>query len=220
MKKLVLIFFILSSLISISFAKMGQIEWIQNYTDCKEQNDTTACQALIDNGLPSVKQCDTESCKATALIYKNAGYIQEGIKYLQKLADSGDYVALANIVAWYYEDGNEAEAVKYAEIACKRNIKDERMYKDYKGLSCYFLGGAYASGRGGTRQDFFKASQNFKISCNLGFAQGCLALGKLYYIGNGVRQSHSTAKEYFGKACDLGLQDGCNLYKLANEAGM
>lgn len=218
MKKLVVVFWILGSFVSAGFAEISKEQWIQNYKACQKQN-ATACRALIDNGLVSVEQCDKESCKNIALIYKNAGYIQDAIKYFQKLVDFGDYIAALYIGGWHIEEENFIEAKKYFEIACE-NIKDKRdMDIEAKRQSCFLLALAYSGGQG-TRQDFFKASQNFKKSCDLGLAEGCKYLGVYYATGNGVRKNHSIAKEYFGKACDLGLQSGCDFYKLANDAGV
>ena len=46
-----------------------------------------------------------------------------------------------------------------------------------------------------------------------------LALGLMYYNGQGVRQNFHLSKEWFGKVCDSGDQSGCDKYHSLNQAG-
>lgn len=72
----------------------------------------------------------------------------------------------------------------------------------------------------GVKQDYLKARELHKKSCDMKFGGGCYNLAILYHNGLGVRQNLSTAKQYFGKACDLGFQKACDLYRELNEKGV
>ncbi|MDD7514949.1 MAG: sel1 repeat family protein, partial [Campylobacter lanienae] len=56
----------------------------------------------------------------------------------------------------------------------------------------------------------------YQKACDAGDPYGCVLLGILYEVGEGVRQDYAMAKEYYGKACDLGDQLGCDEYKRLN----
>lgn len=211
-----LIFYILASLISVIFAQMSDKEWNQNKSDCILNKNSIACQAIIDNGLLSVAQCDKSNCDSIGIIYEYAGHTQEAIEYYKKAIALGDYYATHSLGILYYKLENFADSFKYESMACEKiPAKD----KGVKGEACYNLGNSYNFGKG-TRQDYFKASQFYKKACDLGNARGCNNLGYLYNNGQGVKQNKSTAKHYYGKTCDLGEQLGCDNYKKLNEIGV
>ncbi|MGX3011118.1 tetratricopeptide repeat protein [Helicobacter sp. 23-1044] len=110
-----------------------------------------------------------------------------------------------------------ANAKKYTEIACEKI--DAEQDKKAKSGACYNLGLMYSKGEG-VRQDFQKAFQYYKYSCDLGVGGGCNNLGVFYSKGQGIKRNISTAKKYYGKACDLGEQMGCDNYRKLNEAGV
>lgn len=85
--------------------------------------------------------------------------------------------------------------------------------------SCLMEGVHYTFGYG-VKQDYLKARELYKKSCDMKFFLGCFYLAGLYHDGLGVRQNLSIAKQYAGKACDLGDQDGCDLYRTLNEKGV
>ena len=60
------------------------------------------------------------------------------------------------------------------------------------------------------KQDHVKAKVYYGKACDLNYAKGCIGLGNLYYLGQGVEQDYSKAKVYFTKACELANSDGCN----------
>ena len=216
MKKLALIFCILTSFVSVVFAQMSDKEWNQNKSDCFLNSNSIACQALIDNGLPSVAQCDKSNCNSIGGVYENAGHTQEAIKYYEKAIALGDYYATHSLGILYDKEGNFADSFKYESMACEKiPAKD----KGLKGEACYNLALKYKFGKG-VRQDYFKAVQYYKKACDLGSASGCNNLGYNYDKGLGVKQNESTAKQYYGKACDLGHQMGCDNYRILNEAGV
>jgi len=54
---------------------------------------------------------------------------------------------------------------------------------------CYSLGFLYDNGQG-VNQDYIKAAELFKKSCDMGYANGCYSLGLLYDNGQGVNQDY------------------------------
>lgn len=218
MQKLALMFWIMVSVISVAFAQMSDKERNQNEFDCLLEN-SIACQVLIDNGLPSVLQCDQSNCGSIGGIYKNAGHTQEAIKYYEKAIAFGDYFAANTLGILYYKLEHFANSFKYVSMACEKLPEKNQIDKFIKGEPCYNLAVHYHYGKG-TRQDYFKAIQLYKKACDFGNASGCNNLGYLYAKGRGVKQNESTAKQYYGKACDLGEQKGCDNYRILNEAGV
>ena len=167
MKNLALILWILAGFIGISFAQMSQAEWNQNKNNCFDNENSTACQALIDNGLKSVAQCDKSNCDFIGVIYQNAGLIQDAIKYYEKALAFGDYKAAHSFGILYGKEGNFTDSFKYMSMACEKiSAKD----KGLKGVACFNLGNHYHYGKG-TRQDYFKAVQYYKKACDLGDAR-------------------------------------------------
>ncbi len=173
------IFYILASLISVIFAQMSQAEWNQNGSDCILNKNSIACQAIIDNGLLSVAQCDKSNCDSIGIIYEYAGHTQEAIEYYKKAIALGDYYATHSLGILYNEEGNFADSFKYESMACE---KISAKNKGLKGEACYNLALKYYFGKG-TRQDYFKASQFYKKACDLGDQMGCDNYKKLNEIG-------------------------------------
>ncbi|CUU79728.1 sel1 repeat family protein [Campylobacter hyointestinalis subsp. hyointestinalis] len=68
-------------------------------------------------------------------------------------------------------------------------------------------------------RDYFKAKKYFQKACEGENAGGCVSLGFLYELGQGVKQNKLKAKELYGRACDMGVQLGCEDYARLNSAG-
>lgn len=225
MKKLVVIFWILGSFISVGFAEMSKAEWEQNLYGCYINENSIACEALIDNGLTSVSQCDKTyksfaNCAFLGGIYKNAGRTQEAIKYFNKAIDLGDYTALHFLGILYDEQNKFIESFKYFTMACEKiNANQDETIKKVKAAACFNLATLYDFGKG-RKQDYIKASEFYKIACDLGDFDGCHNLGFLYDKGQGVKQSKTIAKQYYEKACDLGDQISCVKYRNLNKSGV
>ena len=45
--------------------------------------------------------------------------------------------------------------------------------------------------------------------CNSGNKEACLALGNVYFDGNGVQKNQTKANEFYIKACDLRQMKAC-----------
>lgn len=96
MKKLVLVCGILASVVSVSVSvSMGAMsyeEWERARHNCFN-DDKSACQALINNGMPSIGQCDKNICLFVGSVYFVAERYREAIPYLEKaiaLGGGGD----------------------------------------------------------------------------------------------------------------------------------
>lgn len=196
MKKLVLAFGILVSALSVGMAMSEEeqnevlsniIEQIRQrsgeaeaeerkreereraYENCLINKDKSACQALIDSGLISVRVCIKEvsrlSCRVTGAIYANAGYYKEAIPYFEKaiaLGDNGGYHLLGSA---YYGLDDYLNAKKYFEISCNTD-------NDNRAVSCHNLGIMYSFGQG-VKQNRSIAKQYAGKACDLGEEMGC-----------------------------------------------
>ena len=68
--------------------------------------------------------------------------------------------------------------------------------------------------------DYQKAAELYQKACDGGDAGGCLNLGVLYKIGQGVKQDYQKAAQLSQKACDSGEAKGCfNLGVLYDKDG-
>lgn len=165
MRKLVLAFGILVSVVSVS---MGAISEDKDIQDCFQKNDKNACQRaglLIGNMTPNdilewnsdVINCrenkDKNSCQV-AVDKIEKGY---GLQY----CSAGLFCSQ---VALMYEDvGDFFKANKYFEILCHK-------WNDADG--CFFLGLSYVKGQG-VRQNLSIAKQYYGKACDLGNQAGC-----------------------------------------------
>lgn len=202
--------------VSIGMGTMSDEEWQRASHNCVENNDKSACEALINDGLPSVEQCNKSyrknDCAAVGVLYFLAERYREAIPYLKKAIALGDRI-YGMLALTYDKLQDYYNAEKYYEIGCNKGNGDA-----VQAESCYNLGLMYYKGEG-VRQDYYKAAKLYKKACDMKYGDACNNLGVLYGKGLGVRQNLSTAKHYFGKACDLGNQVGCDNYKFYNERG-
>ena len=96
------------------------------------------------------------------------------------------------------------------------------------GFACWVLGYRYNTGRGGVREDVFRARELYTKACDLGNSMGCSSLGSMHMLGEGVRQDTLKAIVFFTKACDSanteytnvpGIAAGCFNLGIAYERG-
>lgn len=216
LKRLTLALGILMCVVSIGMGAMSDEELERAGDNCFENEDKSACQALINNGLPSIGQCDKGFCAFIGVIYYQAGRYKEAIPYFEKAITLGSndnrvYGALGDT---YYELQDYYNAKKYYEIGCGKGNGNLAQSKP-----CFNLGIMHANGKG-VRQDYHKSHELWKKACDMKLGSACNNLGFLYGNGQGVRQNLSTAKQYYGKACDLGNQMGCDNYRELHSAGV
>ncbi|ETD24248.1 tetratricopeptide repeat protein [Helicobacter macacae] len=219
MKKLVLVCGILASVVSVSMGAMSQEEWQRASHNCFENEDKSACQALINHsiemGWGSLEQCSKDNCALIGHCYYVAGRYREAILYYEKAIALGDNSGYGTLGDTYAKLQDYYNAKKYYEIACNKGNGDI-----HQSGSCFNLGNnLYYKGQG-VRQDYAKAAELWKKACDMKNGDACNGLGVLYAKGQGVRQNLSTAKQYYGKACDLGNQVGCDNYKLLHNQGV
>ena len=211
MKKLVLVFGILAGALSVGMSAMSKNELERAGYNCLD-GDTSACQALIDNGLPSVEECTKDTCIFFGAVYHTAGHFREAIPYFERAIALGNNSAYDLLGLTYADLNDYFNAKKYFEIGCNK-------VSDMQSESCYNLGVMYVEGQG-VREDYHKARELYKKACDMKNGFACNNLGALYGKGQGVKQNRSIAKQYYGKACDLGNQLGCDNYKEYNEKGV
>ena len=204
MRKLVLMCGILASVVSVGMGAMSDEEWERACYNCFENKDKNACQALIDDGLPSVQQCNKDSCRFVGAVYSIVERSREAIPYLKKAIALRDIPVSYLLLGYAYEQNTDYyNAKKYYEIACNKGNGDLTHAE-----GCFNLGLMYYNGKV-ARQDYYKAAELYKKACDMKLGVACNNLGVLYLKGEGVRQNLSTANQYFGKACDLGEQGVC-----------
>ena len=215
MKKLALVCGILASVVGVSLGKMSSDEQKKTIYNCLSNNNKSACEALINNGLPSVEQCDKDTCGFAGAVYYQARRYKEAIPYYEKVIALGDNRGYGFLGLIYHNLQDYHNAKKYVEMGCNKGNGDL-----VQAGSCAFLGIMYHDGEG-ARQDYAKAAKLYKKACDMKVVSiACYMLGKLYSNGEGVRQNESIAKQYYGKACDLGYQDGCDDYRELNQQGV
>ena len=185
----------------------------QLFIDCVNNKNKNSCQRLTDSKLPSVEQCDKETCSDIGRVYDIAQNYQQALKYYKKACELNDGFGCGGLATLYLQgqgvEQDFAEAFKFNKKACDLNSMG----------ACYNIGVHYTEGQG-VMQDFVNAKKYHEKACNKNFAWACNNLGALYIDGRGVKQNKSTAKKYYGKACDLGNQKGCDNYRKLNEQGV
>ena len=214
MKKLALVCGILASVVSIAMGDISSEEWEKARYNCLLNEDKSACEALINDGLVSVEQCNKDNCGSVGAVYYFAGRYRETIPYHEKAIALGDNKGYGALGFTYHSLQDYYNAKKYYEIACNKGDGDL-----VQAEICYNLGVLYYEGKG-VRQYYHKAFELYKKACDMKESYACNNLGFLYDYEKGVRQNLSTAKQYYGKACDLGEQMGCDNYRKANEQGV
>lgn len=215
MKKLALMFGIVMCLSGNINAKALNSDEIKKALDecidgvVKEQIEI--CQKHIDNGLPSIDNCNKDTCESIGAIFGFAEHFNQAEQYyLRAIALGGKaYYSLGNL----YEKTNKiSQAKKYYKIGCDM--------ADYS--SCDKLGTLYASNK-----EYPIAKKYWDIACDNGQSFACNKLFIMYFRGDGVRQNLALSKEYCAKfigneeRCDSveKLIDGVVANTLLNAAG-
>lgn len=195
---------ILASMLDTGIGAMSEKGWHKTKHNCSN-NDKSACQALIDSGLPNVKQCNEYDCSFVEIVYYQMECYIEAIPYFEKaiaLGDSRGYFLLGLV---YYDLQDYAK--KYYKIGCSK-------INNFQSASCVGLATMYQK-----EKIYRKARKLYKKSCDMKNGVACANLAFYYKDGVGVKQNQSIAKQYYGKACDLGEQLACDNYKLLQNQG-
>ncbi|MGX3044388.1 tetratricopeptide repeat protein [Helicobacter sp. T3_23-1056] len=227
---------------SFNLLKTTLQESKQQWEDCTKYKNASACKKIIDSGFPSAdKYDDKQACNDIGIIYNLAGYPKQAIPYYERAISLGYDKAYFNLGLLYQQNNDKEKAKKYYQPACDKGIYEacyalsaffieerdffnakknfeilcDKSNSSFKGDACALLGTMYVNGEG-VRQDYNRAFEYYKKSCELKSPAGCNNLGVAYYFGQGVREDFSLAKQYYGKACDLGSQKACDNYKRLN----
>lgn len=167
MKKLVIILALVVGMsVGLNAEKLSDDKFNELVDDCIDNHNKDSCQRLIDNGLASVKQCDTSTCYVVGFVYFQAGNYQQAFQYVSKACNQfNEYICF--IVGLLYYDGKGVrqdfiKARTYYEKACKTNHAG----------ACNNLGFLYGNGKG-VKQNLSVAKKYYGKACDLGEQMGC-----------------------------------------------
>ena len=144
------------------------------------------------------------------------------IKHYDKQCKAKNYSACAIVADLHYEQEQYSESKKYYELVCDNaNSKDSFQIELIDGnlgnkvsiiesmqYACGELAKHYYNSWS-VRQDFSKALQYFKKSCDLGKAESCGWAGSMYKFGEGTQKDYKLAKNHYEKSCEMQSSFGC-----------
>lgn len=156
---------ILASVVSVGMGAMSEEEWERARHNCFKNNDKSACEALIDNGLVSVEHCNGV-CVAVGEFYYEAERYREAILYFEKAIALGDNRGYILLGMAYDKLQDYYNAKKYYEIAC--DINDVAYV-------CLVVAKMYDRGQG-VKRNSSTAAQYYHKACNLGDQRACSAI--------------------------------------------
>ena len=189
------------------YSKLSKDEFMPLWEKCNKGNKN-ACQKLIDNGLPSVSQCDDFSCVLIGQIYDNAKRYKQAFEYYKKgceLKNGGSCMCLGSL----YDEGqgvrqDSAMAKKYygeacdlgSEVGCdyyNKLISEDKLLQAVKG--CVENNNAC--------QKFIDNGDLPSVNQCDGFKLSCFFSGQIYeFVGQ-----YKQAFEYYKKGCGLEHQN-------------
>lgn len=122
---------------------------------------------------------------------------EEGVKWLEKAAESGHSGAQTNL-AYCYENGmgvprDRGIAVKWLEKASSQGVPEA-----IAGLSDFYLRGL------GVAKDLERGFELCKQAAEKDFPEAQFRLGQLYHEGIGCKEDHTKALEWLEKASEQG----------------
>lgn len=230
MKKLIVIFAFMASVINLGFANVSENELKALQNKCFDEFFTESCEKLCD-----LK--DGNACISAAYLpYKEEAILQDGsvndelwqkmnehdkkklVYFLEKACESKSDKLLGDverkdlcyfIAEAYYNGGLLDESIKLLQDYSKALYFYEIACEAKHSYGCYTAGWLYKNEKG-VEKNFFKAKQFYEKACHLKYADGCNSLGVLYENGQGTRQDFSKAFQYYKIACDLNSYYGCN----------
>lgn len=153
-----------------------QGEFDESFFDCVYDEDLPACQKLIDLGMASLEDCNYTNCFLTGSVYYVAGHLNKAILYYQKAISLGDEIGYSGLGNVFYKKQDFHNAKKNFEIAC--NKLNNVIGAD----SCHNLGLLYQNGEG-VRQDYNRAFEYYKKSCELKSPAGAIIWAWLMILG-------------------------------------
>ncbi len=189
MKKLVLIVGVILCLGNINAKMISNDDIKKVFDECIEikEGQKQICQKYIDSGLPSINNCNKESCLLIGIIYKNAGHFNQAEQYCNQAMALGNNYSYGTLGDLYETQNNLSKAKKYYKIGCDR--------ADYN--SCDKLGSLYMSSK-----EYLIAKKYYEISCDSGNSFSCNKLFMMYFRGDGIKQNLALSKKYCAKVYD------------------
>lgn len=189
MKKLAVIVGIILCLGNINAKMISNDDIKKVFDECIEikEGQKQICQTHIDSGLPSINNCDKETCLLIGMIYKNAGHFNQAEQYYNQAMALGNNYSYGALGDLYETQNNFSKAKKYYKISCDR--------ADYN--SCDRLGSLYMSSK-----EYTIAKKYYEISCDSGNSFSCNKLFIMYFRGDGIKQNLALSKKYCAKMYD------------------
>ncbi|OBU44129.1 tetratricopeptide repeat protein [Photobacterium damselae] len=127
--------------------------------------------------------------------------IEQGIKYLNQLAENNHPKATLTLADYYYEEEDYTKALKlYHQLESSQDP-----------YVLYSLGIMYFDGEG-TAQDYEKGNEYYLAAAKLGYSDAMYQLAFSYNDGQGVKQDFTEAAKWFQKSADQG--DASAMYNL------
>ena len=246
MKKLVAIFVLVASALSVGLGAIGENELNKMRNKCENDGNFNSCKRLCD-----LK--DGKGCFFVGTAYQGGVVVKKdyskALYYLKMSCDKFENAYGCIGLARLYGKGVGVEKDEKKELeiggkACELGLDEvedmggmcfllgyeyEREMQDYAKAKRYYelackaesrycdrLGKLYEKGQG-TKQDFAKAYEYYKLSCDLKNGDGCYNLGNLYDNGLGVQKDRKTAFAFFRKACDLLDYAACKIVQDRND---
>lgn len=176
----------------------------------KVYNLVFVTNALESGNIPSVNECDRDTCYALGGFYifgEQGGDIfakikdeNKAIEYLQRAIDLGNNLGYEALAMIYRNKGDIKKAKYYYGLGCKNG--------DY--TSCHNVGWLYKEDK-----DYINAKKYLEMACSKNNkvadsrVRGCMNLGMMYEGGLGVLHSYPKAIEYYKIACDLKSAHAC-----------
>ena len=213
MKKLVMAFALVASVVSVGFCAVSDAEFKEMQGKCYDKSDFNSCEKLCD-----LK--DDRGCFFVGAAYQGGKVIEKdyskALHYLKmscnELKSAYGCMGLARL----YGKGigvekDEKKALEISGKACELGFDDMTDTEMVETISeiCYLLGDEYER----KMQDYTKAKRYYELACKAE-SYYCYGLGKLYEKGQGVKQDFAKAYEYYKLSCNLKNDDGC--YNLGN----
>ena len=75
----------------------------QLFIDCVNNKNKNSCQRLTDSELPSVEQCDKETCSDIGRVYGIAQNYQQALKYYKKACELNDGFGCGGLATLYLQ---------------------------------------------------------------------------------------------------------------------
>lgn len=193
MKKLILLYFILFSLL-VNFAYADSVSNHREFSSTLQQLD---------------KKCnenDYLSCFLAGQIYENSFMKFSALNNYKKACDNNVYEACVMLGDIYLNDVTSSDknlktAFKLFKKACFHHIDG----------GCLKTAYMYDIGKG-VKKSLKNSLKYFKTACKMNNAFACYNAGSMYYYGLGDKMDFTKALKYTDKSCKLQYEPACTEY--------